>query len=256
MGDAVAARRFVDRDIPGRSTPLVATVALAGFASAGALVAVLSGSLTAPTVTVSGIQLASTETSLIPLSPDTSSTDTDFWLLSGHGSTDQAAASSADRIAAVQAASPVVGPGGWLIGDGLDAASNCTGNACNGGNGGLLGGNGGNGANGGDGLDAASNCTGNACNGGNGGLLGGNGGNGANGGNGGNAGLFFGNGGDGGDGVQATYFPNGSLATEAKAGGNGGPVLRQRRRRRRRRSGHLLPQRLAGHGGQSGRQRW
>ncbi|MCV7228236.1 hypothetical protein [Mycolicibacterium komossense] len=144
-GNAVVEHRLDNR---GRSIPWLATGVFVGFAAAGGIAAALGGTAATP-VTVSGIQLASTEYSLIPLSPDTSSTDTDFWLLSGHGSIDQAAASSADRIAAVQAASPVVGPGGWLIGNGLDAASNCTGNACNGGNGGLLGGNGGNGANGG-----------------------------------------------------------------------------------------------------------
>ena len=93
---------------------------------------------------------------------------------------------------------PIIGPGGWLIGDGLDADPGCEvgSDDCNGGNGGLLWGNGGDGANGGDG--------------GNAGLLFGNGGNGGNGvaadgeleatpgGNGGNGAFFFGNGGNGG----------------------------------------------------------
>ena len=33
---------------------------------------------------------------------------------------------------------PIIGPGGWLIGDGIDAADDCEGAACNGGAGGLL----------------------------------------------------------------------------------------------------------------------
>ncbi len=40
--------------------------------------------------------------------------------------------------AAAPAVPPMIGPGGWLIGDGLNAADDCTGAACNGGNGGLL----------------------------------------------------------------------------------------------------------------------
>ncbi|HNM85642.1 MAG TPA: hypothetical protein PKI77_14100, partial [Mycobacterium sp.] len=46
---------------------------------------------------------------------------------------------------------PMIGPGGWLFGDGLNAAQNCSGSACNGGDGGLFGGDGGDGANGGKG---------------------------------------------------------------------------------------------------------
>ena len=48
----------------------------------------------------------------------------------------------------------LVGPGGMLIGNGLDAADDCTGTACNGGNAGLLFGNGGAGKNGGTGGNA------------------------------------------------------------------------------------------------------
>lgn len=49
---------------------------------------------------------------------------------------------------------PMFGDGGWLIGNGLNAAADCTGDACNGGDGGLLMGSGGNGANGGRGGNA------------------------------------------------------------------------------------------------------
>ena len=72
----------------------------------------------------------------------------------------------------------------------------------------------------GNGADAAADCTGSACNGGNGGIFFGNGGNGANGGNGGNAGFFFGNGGNGGDGVLRRGTTADFVA--ATAGGNGG----------------------------------
>lgn len=68
----------------------------------------------------------------------------------------------------------------------------------------------------GDGLDAASDCVGSACNGGRGGLLWGNGGDGANGGTGGDAGLF-GNGGNGGNATMG----NTKKAGTGGAGGTG-----------------------------------
>lgn len=74
----------------------------------------------------------------------------------------------------------------------------------------------------GNGVDAASDCVGAACNGGNGGLLFGNGGAGANGGNGGNAGWLGGNGGNGAAGVNAVYNQDGTLVSAATNGGNGG----------------------------------
>ncbi|KKF00375.1 hypothetical protein WN67_19140, partial [Mycolicibacterium obuense] len=86
---------------------------------------------------------------------------------------------------------PMVGPGGWLIGDGVDAAADCAGAACNGGNGGLLLGNGGQGANGGAGGNAGFIGNGGA---------GGAGGIGQAGGDGGRGGTFFGTGGTGGAG--------------------------------------------------------
>ena len=92
--------------------------------------------------------------------------------------------------AAVSSAAPMIGLGGWLIGDGIDADP--------------------------------TTCTA-PCNGGNAGLLWGNGGKGALGGNGGNAGLWIGNGGSGGNGVDAEYDPTtGALIHAATAGGRGG----------------------------------
>ncbi|MGV0794087.1 hypothetical protein [Mycolicibacterium sp. XJ1819] len=57
-------------------------------------------------------------------------------------------------LAGIQSGAPIIGPGGWLIGNGLSADANCTGSDCDGGNGGLLFGNGGAGANGGKGGNA------------------------------------------------------------------------------------------------------
>ncbi len=84
---------------------------------------------------------------------------------------------------------PIIGPGGWLIGDGYSAAADCEGDACNGGNGGFLGGSGGDGANGGTG---------------------------------GHAGFWFGDGGDGGAGADAVYAANGTKTSAAGDGGRGG----------------------------------
>lgn len=112
---------------------------------------------------------------------------------------------------------PLFGPGGLLIGNGLNAAADCTGAACNGGDGGLLWGFGGNGANGGAGGKA--------------GLFGGNGGvggaglSGQAGGAGGNAGLFGagGRGGTGGTGSSGGAGGRGGLlAGNGGAGGAGG----------------------------------
>ena len=72
----------------------------------------------------------------------------------------------------------------------------------------------------GNGTDAAANCTGAACNGGRAGILIGDGGSGANGGAGGRAGLLFGNGGNGGNGnyVIAGF----GLSVNGGKGGSGG----------------------------------
>lgn len=115
-------------------------------------------------------------------------------------------------MAGIQSGAPIIGPGGWLIGNGLNADPNCTGSDCNGGNGGLLFGNGGAGANGGRGGNAGLIGTGGR---------GGDGGEpGAHGGDGGYGGFLFGNGGDGGDGARGADGVYGVSA--AQAGGNGG----------------------------------
>ena len=86
----------------------------------------------------------------------------------------------------------LVGPGGVLIGNGVDAADDCTGAACNGGNAGLLFGNGGAGKNGGTG---------------------------------GNAGLI-GKGGAGGDAVAVTAMGTANaVGTAGGAGGKGGTLI-------------------------------
>ena len=133
---------------------ITAGVAGAAFAGVGALT--LIDDAQAPTEIQ--VQLVSNEEELLFLS------------LNG-GSDRKEARSTAlifDTDNANPAFRPIIGPGGWLIGNGIDAAEDCEGDACNGGDGGLLWGNGGNGANGGDG---------------------------------GNAGFWFGNGGAGADGA-------------------------------------------------------
>ena len=109
------------------------------------------------------VMLASTQWEM-PLSP---AANVDCTLIVG-GCGDALGKAGPPTPTALAAASatfaPMIGPGGWLIGDGLDAD--------------------------------ATTCTA-PCNGGNAGLLWGNGGRGALGGNGGNAGFYFGNGGDG-----------------------------------------------------------
>ncbi len=116
-------------------------------------------------------------------------------------------------VSGIQSGAPIIGPGGWLIGNGLDAAADCTGTACNGGNAGLLWGSAGDGANGGNGGNAGLFGTGGA---GGAGVAGVN--NGA-GGNGGNGGLLFGNGGVGGNGA------NGGPGEPGGDGGAGGNAL-------------------------------
>ena len=84
--------------------------------------------------------------------------------LSGAGVSTPTPNALAAAPASAAGSQPLVGPGGSLIGDGLDAPADCTGgDTCNGGNGGLLWGNGGNGANGGNaGLLGAGGNGGNA----------------------------------------------------------------------------------------------
>ena len=105
----------------------------------------------APAPTIPAIQLASTGSAL-PLSP---ATDDELWWLGDGGSLFGSSGFATPTPTALAAASlfpglpPIIGPGGWLIGDGLDADPlTCTA-PCDGGNGGLLWGNGGDGALGG-----------------------------------------------------------------------------------------------------------
>src|SRR5262245_32473689 len=77
-----------------------------------------------------------------PLAPGTEP----WWLDEGGHLIGPAASAAPTRllIAGIDILTPI-GPGGWLIGDGLDALPDCTGSACNGGNAGFLWGNGGDG---------------------------------------------------------------------------------------------------------------
>lgn len=87
------------------------------------------------------VRLASTEFALSP------ATDDLFWLFDGDGAQvfgaagfTTAATPTPNALAAVTGGNlfrPIIGPGGWLIGDGLDADPDCEAgtDACNGGNG-------------------------------------------------------------------------------------------------------------------------
>lgn len=192
---------------------LCPTVGMASLAIAGAgRLAALTDDAQSSTA---GFELASFESLLLPQSPARAD---EWWLIAGDRNGSRIGSGAAPGPTALAAASiagpprPIVGPGGWLIGNGLDAPEDCTGSACNGGNGGLLFGNGGHGANGGNGGNAG--LFGNGGNGGNGatganglaattaGGTGDVGQNGGAGGRGGNGGLLFGNGGAGGTGGQ------------------------------------------------------
>jgi hypothetical protein len=107
------------------------------------------------------------------------------------------------------------GPGGWLIGNGLDAQAGCVGAACPCGSGRILFGDGGAGLDGGHGGTGGLFCgTGGA---------GGQGLAGATGGAGGAGGLFFGTGGAGGQGGTGTNGAGGGdKGTDGGQGGVGG----------------------------------
>ena len=159
------------------------------------------------------------------------------------------------------------GPLFGLIGNGVDAAADCT-THCNGGNGGLLFGNGGNGANGGrggnaglfgnGGIGADAVTAGQAGgNGGNGGLLSGSGGKGGKGadgavagqaggagGNGGSAGLVFGDGGAGGAGgagVRGLDGVNAPSTADTASPAPGPPTFPEENRRRTARATNSVP---------------
>ncbi|MCV7152245.1 hypothetical protein H7I57_13390, partial [Mycobacterium pyrenivorans] len=176
-GGATTANRWLAAGMSG--------AAVVGF---GLLLAAQSD---APTATVRAVELASFDSLLTPNAPVSEEL---WWLSDGDSSRDRVGAANSPQV---RAAVPMMGDGGWLIGDGVDASADCTGSACNGRNGGLLWGSGGDGANGGHGGHA--------------GLFGGDGGRGGDGtrpgqagGDGGNAGLLAssGDGGDGGHGAD------------------------------------------------------
>lgn len=134
-----------------------------------------------PAPTVAHVRLMSSESAMVPLSP---ATDEVWWLRDGE---DDAQALASPKLR------PMIGRGGWLIGDGVDA----------------------------DPLTCTA-----PCDGGNGGLLWGSGGDGALGGKGGNAGLI-GNGGRGGNGIDAVWAFDDTTGKwvrtqEATDGGRGG----------------------------------
>ena len=174
---------------PRMSARQYMTTAFGGAAMLGVGV-LLASSPGAPAPTTAAVELASTDLPL-PLGPQEP-----WWLFDSANPLIGSAASpttnalaAASRDVGTSKLRPIIGPGGWLIGDGLDAPADCTGDACNGGNGGLFGGSGGDGANGGDG---------------------------------GNGGWFFGDGGNGGNGLNAVYDQAGTRISAATDGGDGG----------------------------------
>lgn len=112
----------------------------------------------------------------------------------------------------LESGAPMIGDGGWLIGDGIDA----TADGVAGGNGGWLIGNGGDGGAGADGGTAGLFGAGGR---GGAGVLGINGGAG---GDGGDGGAILGNGGDGGNGANGVDGTSTFKATAGAAGGSGG----------------------------------
>ena len=128
---------------PRMSARQYMTTAFGGAAILGVGV-LLASSPGAPAPTTAAVELASTDLPL-PLGPQEP-----WWLFdSANPLIGSAASPTTNALAAVSRdvgtskLRPIIGPGGWLIGDGLDAPADCTGDACNGGNGGLFGGSGG-----------------------------------------------------------------------------------------------------------------
>src|SRR6478752_2463643 len=80
------------------------------------------------------VQLASTGWSLTPvcLSADPQCSSA---ISSSVGLFGPATAPTPTALLGPLTARPLIGPGGWLIGNGLDAPTDCTGTACNGGDG-------------------------------------------------------------------------------------------------------------------------
>ena len=181
--------------VPGMSARQYVTTGVTGAAMVGIGV-LLAAPPGAPAPTTAEVKLASTE-SMFPLAPLENCLFSPKGCSGPGGSTPTPLAAASLDVGALQLGGlpPLIGPGGFLFGDGLDADPGLR--------------------------------TGADCNGGNGGLLWGNGGDGANGGTGGNAGLLFGNGGTGGNGLDAVYGEDpetGEIVrlSEATAGGAGG----------------------------------
>lgn len=183
---------------PPRSQSLVVT-GVAGAAMVG-LGALLLTAPDAPPTYVADVQLVADDCNILDPNCD--------------GTVGNSAAAFLD-VSDIFSARPLFGPGGLLIGDGVSATADCTGDTCNGGDGGIFFGNGGDGANGGTGGRA----------------------------------WFFGNGGKGGDGTVAQEnLP----ATGGGTGGAGGffeetaaPVEPGRTRCTSTMTGSLTPPRAA-----------
>ena len=95
----------------------------------------------APAPVTVEVQLASTE-SMFPLGPPDCLTNVEACgvVIGPSGSPAPTALAAASLDVGTLQLPPIIGPGGWLIGDGLDADPDCEAgsDACNGGNGGLL----------------------------------------------------------------------------------------------------------------------
>ncbi|MGB3232589.1 MAG: hypothetical protein WBB57_17970, partial [Mycobacterium sp.] len=132
----------------GRGTTAHRWVAAgAGGVAAVGIGVLLSTQTGAPAAPVRAVELASFDALLVPQAPVS---DELWWLVPGAPGSQRTSSGSDSRSAVV----PMIGEGGWLVGNGIDAAADCAAAACNGGNGGLLRGSGGDGANGGRGGNA------------------------------------------------------------------------------------------------------
>ena len=111
--------------VPGVGTG-VAGIALAGFGAFSA-----TANVAPPPAAGVAIQLTTTEWALTP-----TCLLTDSACSSSSGSTDLvggAVTVTPTALSGAIAGRPIIGPGGWLIGNGLDAPDDCTGQECNGG---------------------------------------------------------------------------------------------------------------------------
>src|SRR5690349_20006258 len=104
----MSARQYVATGVTG-----------AAMVGIGVLLAAPPG---APTPATMDVKLVNTESALPQSPPDP------FWLLDGNGGTPTSSGTptpSALAAALGGGLRPIVGPGGWLIGDGLDADPGC-----------------------------------------------------------------------------------------------------------------------------------